>query len=306
MPPPAGFGMASSLPLSPYRSAQVALATRHGKQRVIGRALRHGLAAELLHLAALDTDQLGSFCGTVARRGTALEACIAKAELALTHGGTGLAIASEGSFGPHPAVPLLPVGLEVMVFLDRERGLTISEQLQARRTNFAQRRLTAESLASAAGAADLRRWLAAVGFPSHALIVRPHALPAATAPIHKGIRRMEDLRAAIAAAASQAPDGLVQLETDMRAHCNPTRMASIRQLSFRLVRRIAASCPSCQSPGWGLIACEPGLPCAWCGLPTALTRAEIHGCVRCDHRLEQPRRDGRRQADPGHCLHCNP
>ena len=32
-------------------------------------------------------------------------------------------------------------------------------------------------------------------------------------------------------------------ETDMRAHLNPTRMAAIRALAFRLVRRIARSCP---------------------------------------------------------------
>jgi hypothetical protein len=45
----------------PYADRPVALATRHGKQRVIGRALRHGLGARLLHLPELDTDQLASF-----------------------------------------------------------------------------------------------------------------------------------------------------------------------------------------------------------------------------------------------------
>ena len=49
---------------SPYAGERVALATRHGKQRVIGRSLRHGLGAELLHLPDIDTDALGSFCGT--------------------------------------------------------------------------------------------------------------------------------------------------------------------------------------------------------------------------------------------------
>ena len=124
--------------------------------------------------------------------------------------------------------------------------------------------------------------------------------------IHKGIQSTEALLAAIRCAAAEAPTGEVQLETDMRAHCNPTRMASIRQLSFRLVRRIATPCPSCQAPGWGLIDVLPGLPCGWCGQPTALIRAEIHGCVRCDHRQERPRRDGLRQADPGQCPFCNP
>jgi hypothetical protein len=241
----------------------------------------------------------------VARHGTALEACIAKAELALRHGGTALAIASEGSFVPHPAVPLLPVGVELMVFLDRQRGLMICEQLQARRTNFAQRRLRTVEISGDEPGPELERWLRAVDFPRHALIVRPHAGMGA-AVIGKGIRDWVTLRSALRMAASEAPQGEVQLETDMRAHCNPTRMASIRQLSFRLVRRIASPCPSCRSPGWGRIDTVPGLPCSWCGQPTALTRAEIYGCVRCDHRQEVPRRDGLRQADPGHCPHCNP
>lgn len=291
---------------SPYSGQPVALATRHGKQRVIGRAVRHGLGAELLHLPQIDTDQLGSFCGAVTRRGTALEACIAKANLALEHGGTALAIASEGSFGPHPAVPLLQVGLELMVFLDRERGLTIQEQLQARRTNFAQRRVGAGSLAGGELPPELERWLKAVGFPSHALIARPIGGEADGAAVHKGIGSRDVLLEAIRTAGAASPTGEVQLETDMRAHCNPTRMASIRQLSFRLVRRIATPCPSCSTPGWGVIASEPGLPCAWCGAPTDLIRAEIHGCVRCGHRREQPRRDGLRQADPGQCPFCNP
>lgn len=298
-------------PSSPYAGHAVALATRHGKQRVIGRALRHGLGAELVHLSDLDTDALGSFCGTTSRRGSALEACIAKAELALRHGGTALAIASEGSFGPHPAVPLLPIGVEVMVFLDRLRGLTIHEQLQARRTNFSQRRVTLEALEADDASSELQRWLHAVGFPRHGLIVRAAADPRAAKPasattIHKGIHSMDALRAAIRCAAAEVPTGEVQLETDMRAHCNPTRMASIRQLSFRLVRRIATPCPSCQAPGWGLIDVLPGLPCGWCGQPTALIRGEIHGCVRCDHRQERPHRDGLCQADPGQCPFCNP
>lgn len=296
---------------SPYAGQRVALATRHGKQRVIGRALRHGLGAELVHLSDLDTDALGSFCGTVPRQGTALEACLAKAELALAHADTGLAIASEGSFGPHPAVPLLPVGLEVMVFLDRERGLTIHEQLQARRTNFAQRRVTLETLDAEDASAALQRWLDAVGFPGHGLIVRAvadrlAAKQADATTIHKGIHSLDVLVAAIRRAAAEAPQGVVQLETDMRAHCNPTRMASIRALSFRLVRRIATLCPACRAPGWGLTDTLPGLPCAWCGEPTALTRAEIHGCLRCDHRQESPRADGLIQADPGQCPFCNP
>ncbi|MFM9072806.1 MAG: DUF6671 family protein, partial [Cyanobium sp.] len=229
---------------TPYSGQPVALATRHGKERVIGRALRWGLGAQLLHLPAVDTDALGSFCGTVARRGDALQACIAKAEAALREGGTALAIASEGSFGPHPHLPLLAAGMECMVFLDQRRGLTLREQLLARRTKFSHR------LVAPGAEPGLERWLGQVEVPSHGLIVRPQG---AVGPIEKGIRRWDDLQLAIRRAAAGSPEGVALVETDMRAHCNPTRMASIRALAFRLVRRIASPCPVCQAPGWGLV-----------------------------------------------------
>lgn len=290
----------------PYAGRRIALATRHGKQRVIAPALRHGLGAELLHLPALDTDRLGSFCGTVPRRGTALQACIAKAELALAHGGTGLAIASEGSFGPHPVVPLLAVGLECMVFLDRARGLTIHEELVARRTNFCQRSVAAEEIAAGVVAPALAGWLQAVGFPSHALIVRPQGVAAAAATVHKGLQQPDRLVAAISSAAAASPQGLAQLETDMRAHRNPTRMASIRRLAFRLARRLATPCPACASPGFGRLESVAGLPCAWCQTPTQLVLLERLRCQACGHARERPRRDGLESADPGACPLCNP
>ena len=274
---------------------------------MIGQALRHGLGADLLHLSEIDTDALGSFCGAVPRRGSALQACIAKAELALAAGGTGLAIASEGSFGPHPAVPLLAVGIECLVFLDQERGLTIHEELVASRTNFAQRRLTAEESTGRDPLAGIGSWLGQVGFPRHRLLVRP-ADPEGTdpTPVIKGLADPLALRQAIQQMSEASGGGAVQLETDMRAHCNPTRMASIRRLAFQLVRRIATACPDCGTPGWGMIGSEAGLPCGWCGEPTELIRAEVLGCIRCALRRERPRPDGLRLADPQHCGHCNP
>lgn len=290
---------------SPYAGRWVALATRHGKERVIGRALRHGLGAQLRHLREIDTDQLGSFCGRVSRTLTPLDACRAKAELALTHSGLSLATASEGSFGPHPAVPFLPAGLECMVFLDAERGLTISEELLARRTNFSHRWLTEADALASAWPDDLLAWLAAVGFPGHGLLVRPGRTQERLPAVAKGIQTLPDLRQAMRTAVV-AGDGRVLLETDMRAHRNPTRMASIRQLSFRLVRRLGRLCPACAAPGWGLVGSEPGLPCGWCGTPTERTQWELFGCMRCGERQRLPRSDGLRQADPGQCPRCNP
>jgi len=276
----------------------VLLASRHGKERAISRPFRHGLGLELVVADQIDTDRFGTFSGERPRPADAATTCRLKAEAALEGTGDHLALASEGSFGPHPALPFLPLAIEWMTFVDRRRALVIQERLEGPATNF--------SHTVIAAGADPASWLERIGFPSHAVIVRPHQGQHHGQGIVRGLRCPQDLERAIRGAAAVSADGQALLETDMRAHCNPTRMASIRRLAFRLVRRIRTPCPGCGAPGWGLVDREAGLPCAGCGLPTALLRAEIHGCAHCDHRLAMPRRDGRQRADPGQCPQCNP
>jgi hypothetical protein len=143
-----------------------------------------------------------------------------------------------------------------------------------------------------------------VGFPAHGVIARP-AKPQPRL-LFKGLQTSADLSEALARCRRSDPDGRVWLETDMRAHCNPTRMRSIRRLSVALVRRLRTPCPECGTPGWGLLDTKPGLPCTDCGTATELTLREIWGCQQCGARREQPRRDGWLHADPGQCPWCNP
>lgn len=283
----------------PYAGSAVALATRHGKERVIARPLRAALALELHHAAAVDTDQLGSFSGERPRPADALTTCRIKAERGMEALGLDLGIASEGAFGPHPLVPLLPVGQEWMVFVDRRNDLVISERQLSRSTNY--------SSCTGADPASIAPWLRQVGFPSHAVMVRPHHRDRCSSTwLAKGVHAPNELAVCIDQAARASEHGLAWVETDMRAHCNPTRMAQIRRVAFLLARRLGSRCPSCGAPGWGLLEVLPGLPCAQCGLATELVRAELHGCGCCSHRREQPRRDRRRNADPQHCAYCNP
>jgi hypothetical protein len=275
----------------------VSLATCHGKERAIARPFRVALGLELVVADTINTDSLGSFSGEIPRPADGPTTCRLKAEAGMAATGLNLGLASEGSFGPHPAIPFLPVGQEWMTFIDRDQDLVISDQLLARRTNFNHCRVGADT--------DLAAWLGRVGFPSHALIVRPNQGEGAM-PVRKGLQTASALQAALAEARRASADGLALVETDMRAHLNPTRMAAIRALAFRLVRRIARPCPACASPGWGPVELRLGLPCRWCGLATDLIQAEVFGCVRCDHRQDVPRPDGLQAADPGHCLSCNP
>ncbi len=275
----------------------MSLATRHGKEQAIARPFRQGLGVELVLAAGFDTDSLGTFSGEHPRTENAETTCRLKAEAGMAETGLDLGLASEGSFGPHPALPFLPVAIEWMTWVDRARSLVITERLTGCPTNFDHR--------TAGPGTELGPWLERIGFPAHALIVRPHQAVAG-APIRKGLQSAAGLREAIEQASRASADGLAQLETDMRAHLNPTRMATIRSLAFRLVRRIACPCPACGSPGWGRVDLLPGLPCGWCGSATELIEREVFGCVSCAHRQEWPRRDGLRAADPQHCPFCNP
>jgi hypothetical protein len=282
----------------PYCGSALALVTRHGKQRALARPFRRGLGIELQVHDTFDTDQLGTFSGERERPAGPLQTCRLKAEQGLVASGAALALASEGSFGPHPAVPFLPLAQEWMVFLDPQRGLCVAETLVGCPTNF-------DHWQGGAGE-DPAPWLARIGFPSHAVIVRPRQPIHPDMTVAKGLRDAEALHRAIQRACRESADGQAQLETDMRADRNPTRMAAIRRLGVKLVRRLATPCPSCGAPGWGVLERPRGLPCAWCRTPTDLARGEIHGCVACGHQQERPRPDGLVTADPGRCGFCNP
>lgn len=283
----------------PYAGAQVALATKHAKQRALAPALARAPGMRLVLANDVDTDQLGTFTGEIPRAGSAAEAAVLKARLAIESTGLGLAVASEGSFGPHPATPMLSAGYEILAFLDTARDVCILER-RITPTNFSH--TTTRGIDQATDA-----YLARVGFGDHAVIVRPHSPSDAQAgPLRKGIQARADLDAAISQCAAYSTDGLARLETDMRAHLNPTRMQEISELARQLASRLASLCPICGIPGYGPVDREPGLPCDQCGGPTRFTLATIHGCARCPHRSRHPRDDGQRRADPTFCDYCNP
>ncbi|WP_259731067.1 DUF6671 family protein [Synechococcus sp. CS-1325] len=292
-----GLGDKPSGPGWQVRGRPVSLATRHGKEKVIARPFRLGLGVELVLAAGFDTDSLGTFSGERPRQDDAETTCRLKAEAGMAETGLDLGLASEGSFGPHPALPFLPLTIEWMTWVDQAQGQVITERLVGCRTNF--------DHCTADAGTDLDPWLERIGFPAHAVIVRPQ-WPGAEPHLCKGITGVPELRRAIIAAASASADGLALVETDMRAHRNPTRMAAIRRLAFRLVRRIATPCPACGAPGWGKVDVVAGLPCSWCDSPTEWIQHEIFGCPSCPHTEPRPRSDGLSQADPQHCPLCNP
>ncbi len=277
--------------IHPYHGRQAALATKHGKLAQIAPVVRDSVGLDVVHVD-VDTDMFGTFTGEVQRPGDALQTVIAKAEAAAHAGSLSLGLASEGSFGPHPGIPFVAANLEIVVLVDLDAGCHIAEQILTTDTNFAHVRLTPDQ--------PTDDFAQSVGFPSHALVVQPSV---GQGKIIKGIRDPAELRAAIITSASVSPDGQALVQTDMRAHCNPTRQIQIVEATNRLAKRLVALCPKCGVPGWGVVDSKGGLPCELCGWPTNLTLTIIEGCAACSYREAH---DIDELAIASQCPMCNP
>ncbi|MHB1718394.1 MAG: DUF6671 family protein [Acidimicrobiales bacterium] len=279
----------------PYAGLVAVLATKHGKLPLIAPPIEEAVGLRV-DAVAVDTDALGTFTGDIPRPGPPLETAIAKARLGMSATGHVIGLASEGSIGPDPAMPFVTADREIVVLVDDDNGIVVWEA-------HSSWDVVAASTSVGAGD-DLGTFLAEAGFPDHQLIVRPNI--GAMHPIHKGISSTEQLTAAIADCAAVAHDGLARVETDLRAHTCPSRRAVIAAAAERLAGRIAARCPACGAPGWGRIDVVLGVPCAWCGTEVARPRAEIDGCLVCEHRETRPVVSPEDHADPGECSSCNP
>lgn len=273
------------------------LATMHRKEQAIQPLLEATIGVGVHIPRGFDTDRFGTFSREIERAGSQLDAARAKIAAAFAHDPEAqVGIASEGTFGPHPVIPLVPLGREIVVLRDRETGLEIFGKNADLKTNFQHKRV--------ADTRDAIEFAERLGFPEHGVIVvgcEGHE-PAPDVFIEKAITTSSDLSAAVAGALSIC--GAAHIESDMRAHRNPTRMRSIKRATIDLVRQYRSHCPECARPGFAVTERRYGLPCSWCGGPTTAFRAEILTCGGCGYRLEKPTVE--LEAEPGLCNNCNP
>ena len=273
------------------------IATMHGKESVIAPLLRGALGLRTELPADFDTDRFGTFSRDVPRTDTPLATARAKIAAAFEHiPYAQIGIASEGSFGPHPQVPFVPCDSELVLLMDRRNGVEVVGHHVTSRTNYAHCVVT-ESEAAAAFAQG-------VGFPSHGVTVigTEDGKSAPLKLLRKNAMTMTGLLAAVAECVALC--GAAYLETDMRAHRNPTRMRAIRRATIDLLRRYRSRCPGCGREGFVATEWLTGLPCAACHAPTDRIRAAVSVCAGCGHRRE--RTSEAAWADPGRCDHCNP
>lgn len=274
----------------------LAVATLHEKERAIGPPFVELLGVERCVALPIDTDRFGAFSGEVRRELAPRAAAEAKVRAALEQFGGDLAIASEGSFVPYPPAPLLTLDEEWLVLVDARAGRVYSHRYATLDAVFAGRRCTSS--------AELSAFVGAQPYPEHALVLRPRESWSAGDPVFKGLVKLAELKDR--AETLLAEHGEFWIETDLRAHHNPTRMRAIAAAAREFAAELATSCPRCTAPHFRVVRTVAGLPCVACGEPTDLVRARVRGCEICGEERELPRADGRFEAEPGACGACNP
>lgn len=275
----------------PYQEETVWFATIHRKEEVLRPLLSSiGIRCEK---APVDTDAFGTFSGEVPRQWSVRETLRRKTQAVFELlPSARLALASEGTFAPHPQIGFLSSDHEALLLSDREKNLEIYVDILDCDTNHAALQYKDES--------SLRVFLDQIGFPSHAVNIKSNRR------LFKGLRDIELVFSSVNDCQRHDSTSAITVFTDMRADRNPTRMRVIQKAGKKLMERLTSFCIKCDTVGFGEVDRIVGLPCEWCGSLTELVKEEVWGCLVCKYAERRPRRDGAHVADPGFCQLCNP
>jgi hypothetical protein len=277
-----------------FEGRTLVIASMHRKEEVLKPLLEQGLGITVQVAEGLNTDLLGTFSGEVARLADPLTTARKKCELALDLSGCDLALASEGSFGPHPSAFFLPANEEWLLLVDRKNNLEIHVRHLSLESNFSGKEFH--------NLEELEVFASKVGFPSHGLILRKSKEE--LTGMQKGIRDPAQLHTSAVHLLETEGSGYV--ETDMRAMFNPSRMQVIGETAQLLLQKLNSHCPSCQVPGFSVTSALPGLPCSLCGTPSSAALAHLLVCSHCQHEATVSFPHGKKTEDPQYCQVCNP
>lgn len=262
----------------------------------MGPVIREQLGFEVWTPRDFDTDQFGTFTREKARQGTQVEAARAKARAAMERYNYKIGIASEGSFAPHPQLPMVQSNLEIVLLIDDIHQVEIIGQVRSSAT--VPRSAVVQNADEAVHVAT--EW----GFPAQGVIVRRSMR--STRHIYKDILDVPALRRVVQKELRWPWVRSVSLETDMRAHRHLTRMDTIAAATKDLAQRYNQRCPQCQTPGFVGVRVVATAQCAQCSLPTDVPCTEELRCQHCNYSEERPIRNVTPMVDPGQCARCNP
>ena len=277
-----------------FRGRTLVIATMHQKEKVLAPLLKAAFGVTSVLCESLNTDKFGTFCGQKQRTESPIETAKAKCLEALSLSGYDLAIASEGSFGPHPSIFFAPADEEILVMIDLKNQLEFVVSELSLATNF-----NAKTIINIEELMDFAK---TSGFPDHGLILRKSA--DAHEKQLKGIVDETILKSHFKHLKDRYGEAYV--ETDMRAMHNPSRMAVIEQAAEKLVALLNSECPKCKTPGFAVNEAIPGLPCSLCSLPTRSILVHRYLCQKCNFVEDKKYPNQKEHEDPMYCDFCNP
>lgn len=205
----------------------------------------------------------------------------------MAHANQRQGLASEGSFGPHPASPFLNVNEEWLVYIDLDQNLEIYGHSVS--MDLCHQQLDFRSL-------QLTDFLTSIQFGVQGLVLKDANNGEVIA---KGLTKEEELLPLL----QKHPKWV--LETDLRAHMNPKRQQTIAAVGQDLIRRMQSSCPNCAAPDFSVVERSGQLLCAWCKQATNTHAYLNYRCAHCQHQTIEKRKDLLAE-DPQYCPHCNP
>jgi hypothetical protein len=275
-----------------FQNRNLLIVTKHGKEEVLKPVLERALDVKCLLSDAFDTDIFGTFSGEIERKENALTTIRNKCLGAMQYHNVDLAVASEGSFGPHPAAFFATADDELLILIDKKNDLEIIGRKLSLETNFASKECTNLS--------SFLLFLKQIQFPSHKVILKDKN----SFEIYKDIDTEEEAIRIFEILV--AKHGLVFAETDMRAMNNPTRMKVIHEAAENLIEKMKSLCPECQHPGFSVTSSVAGLPCSSCNFPTKSILYQTLSCSKCNNTEKNyfPRKV--HVEDAMYCDNCNP
>lgn len=261
---------------------KIAMATKHQKSKLLN-ALFNNEGYHIFETQAFDTDQLGTFSGTVTRTLSAKECALEKAKQACLHTGSDWGLGNEGSFGGGPLPGIMQWQHEILCLYNQTSGQIIFGQSQ--------------------GPVQLPTFVDDT----------PSAITAfLQSDPEQGWCIKSDETAKIGLTPEQVIELLAEHPTishsdivpDLRAHKCPARHAMIVRAGENLLENLKALCPKCRAPNFVIKQFGEPKPCRDCGQPSSQKGNAILQCDQCQYQLADAESQG--TADPYYCQFCNP
>jgi len=277
-----------------FNNRTLLIVTKHKKEQVISPLFENTFSLKSKVSNSFDTDALGTFSGEIERLEDPVSTLRNKCLQGMDIENANLAVANEGSFGPHPQFYFAPVDNELAIFIDKKNQIEIMASETSMSTNFNGRLVQSFN--------DLLSFAEECKFPSHAIILRKDQC--FNEDIFKGITSLVSLNMTYDFLNKKYKT--VFAETDMRAMFNPTRMLVIEKVFEKLVKKINCFCPKCNSIGFDVVNYKVGLPCINCGFKTNSILSHTYQCQKCNYQEEKLYPNSVFSEDPMYCDICNP